>query len=87
MYRLLIGEETFGKPVSTEHNFPHFEMLEEGFSCIRMESKSENLSDESKDDRHRFDWDVVDATKTKTSTKVRQDEVRFRTFLDLFRPF
>ena len=71
----LSGEETLGKPVSTEHNFPHFEILEEGFSGIRMESKSESSSDDSKNDRHRFDWDVVDATKSKMSTKVRQDQV------------
>ena len=73
------GEETSSKPVSAEHNFPHFEMLEEGFSCIRMEPKSESLSDgDHRYERHKFDWDVVDATKYKSSSRVRQEEVKQR---------
>ena len=68
------GEETSSsKVVSAEHNFPHFEMLEEGFSCIRMEGKSE-MSEDSRNVRltprktHGFDWDMVDSSNVTTTT-------------------
>jgi len=71
--------------VSAEHTFPYFEMLEEGFSCIRMEGKSD-LSDDSKNVRltprqtHGFDWDMIDSAANNTTTtngasKSRNDEV------------
>ena len=66
--------------MSAEHNFPHFEMLEEGFSCIRMEGKSE-MSEDSKNIRltprktHGFDWDMVDASNVTTASTASANGV------------
>jgi len=82
-----LGEETpSSKSLSAEHTFPYFEMLEEGFSCIRMEGKSE-MTEDSKNVRltprqtHGFDWDMIDSATNNTTTttngasKSRNDEV------------
>ena len=97
---LISGEETSSsKVVSSDHNFPHFEMLEEGFSCIRMEAKSQ-MSEDSKNIRltprktHGFDWDMVDAsnvtvptatptTTTNGTTKSRVEEVNSYTTVNV----
>jgi hypothetical protein len=54
--------------------------LEEGFSCIRMEGKSEATED-AKNVRltprqtHGFDWDFVDNSATAGTSKSRNEEV------------
>jgi hypothetical protein len=49
--------------------------LEEGFSCIRMEGKSET-SDGATGGRGGFDWDVVDLSNSRLASRARNEEVR-----------